>query len=242
MYFGDGGATLHASNVNSSDRRIKDNIVDIVDSVALQQVRDIPCRNYTYKDTNRRGTDPTPGFIAQEVESVYPLAVSTHTECIPNEYRLLTNYTLVETTTLINPIEPESESESESEPEPEYYWKLTVNDLTDFSTTNRYRFKFSDETTFDYNNGRNNTVFLECIDGEPNSFLVTKQWTHIFLYGKEVSDFKKIDKAKIFTLHHSAIQQLDTTLTAEQLKIVALETELATVKTELATIKTHLGL
>ena len=244
VYFGGGAAVIYANaNINSSDNRIKDNIVDIDDSVALQQVRDIPCRNYTYKDTNRRGTDSTPGFIAQEVESVYPLAVSTYTECIPNEYRLLNDYTLVETTIVINPTEPVIESTyTEPEPEPEYYWKLTVNDLTDFSTTNRYRFKFSDETTFDYNNGMNNKVFLECIDGEPNSFLVTKQWTHIFLYGKEVSDFKKIDKAKIFTLHHSAIQQLDKTQTAEQLKIVTLESKVATLESELAAIKTHLGL
>jgi len=234
-----GTITSDTAVIDNSDRRIKDNIVDIDDSVALQQVRDIPCRNYTYKDTNRRGTDSTPGFIAQEVESVYPIAVSTHTDCIPNEYRLLTDYTLVETTTLINPTNTDKG----------YYWKLTVNDLTDLSTTNKYTFTFSNDTTFDYNTGRNDTVLLECIDGEPNSFLVTKQWTHIFLYGKEVTDFKRINKAKIFTLHHSAIQQLDTTLTAEQLKIVTLEskvttleTEVDTLKTELAAIKTHLGL
>ena len=76
-------------------------------------------------------------------------------------------------------------------------------------------------------------------------------------------DFKKLDKVKIFTLHHSAIQQIDTTLTSEQVKIATLETELAaekakvstlesevsdekakvvTLESEVAIIKTHLGL
>ncbi len=221
-----GTATIYAAATPSvSDSRIKNNIIDIDDSSALQYVRDIPCRYYTYLDTARRGTDQTPGFIAQEVEAVFPLAVSTDTNYIPNEYRLLTNYTLTETTT---PIDTENISKGN-------YWKLTINDLTDLSTTNKYRFIFSNVTVFDYSNVKNLERDLKSIDGEPTSFLLEEQWTHIFFYGKEVSDFKRIDKAKIFTLHHSAIQQIDATLTAQQAKITTLETELAA-------IKTHLGL
>ena len=61
--------------------------------------------------------------------------------------------------------------------------------------------------------------------------------------------FKRLNKAKIFTLHHSAIQQIDTTLTAEQAKITTLQTELAAEKlkvaaleSEVAAIKAHVGL
>lgn len=123
-----------------------------------------------------------------------------------------------------------------------YYWKLTVNDLTDLSETNKYRFTFSNDTNFDYSNGSYESKIIQCIEGESTAFLLTKQWTHIFLYGKEITDFKKLNKDKIFTLHHSAIQQLDTTMTAEQSKIATLETQVATLQTELAAIKTHLGL
>jgi hypothetical protein len=236
----DGDAVIYYSaNQPPSDRRIKSNIVDIDDSSALQHVRDIPCRYYNYIDTARRGTAQTPGFIAQEVEAVFPLAVSTDTNYIPNEYRLLTNYTLTETTTLIDTNNTTKGN----------YWKLTINDLTDLSTTNRYRIKVSNDTTFDLNNGKNKSKYITAIDGEQTSFLLEEKWTHIFLYGKEVSDFKRIDKAKIFTLHHSAIQQIDKTLTEEQAKIAILEGELAnekvktvTLQTELAAIKTHLGL
>jgi hypothetical protein len=227
------------TDATSSDSRIKTNIVDISDSIALQYVRDIPCRYYNYIDTAERGTEQTPGFIAQEVEAVFPLAVSTQTNCIPNEYRLLTNYTLTETTTPIN-----TEDTTQGN-----YWNLTINDLTDLSSINKYKIIVSNETTFDLNSDNNESIKITAIDGEQTSFLLENQWTHIFLYGKEVTDFKRINKTKIFTLYHSAIQQIDTTLTAEQAKIASLETELAaekakvvTLESEVAAIKAHLGL
>ena len=33
-------------------------------------------------------------------------------------------------------------------------------------------------------------------------------WNNVFFYGKEVDDFHTLDKAQIFALHHSAIQEL----------------------------------
>ena len=59
-----------SSLVVSSDSRLKENIVDVPDNLALQYVRDIPCRYYTYRDTINRGTTQTIGFIAQEVKEV----------------------------------------------------------------------------------------------------------------------------------------------------------------------------
>jgi hypothetical protein len=73
-----------------SDSRIKENIVDVPDNLALQMVRDIPCRYYEYKD-KKRGLDKTIGFIAQEIKEVLPMAVSIQTGIIPNEYRVLNN-------------------------------------------------------------------------------------------------------------------------------------------------------
>ena len=34
------------------------------------------------------------------------------------------------------------------------------------------------------------------------------KWNNVFFYGKEVNDFHTLDKAQIFSLHHSAIQEL----------------------------------
>ena len=57
----------------TSDRRIKDNIIDVSDNKALNMLRNIPCRYYEYKDKVNKGYDKTIGFIAQEVKEVIPV-------------------------------------------------------------------------------------------------------------------------------------------------------------------------
>ena len=58
-----------------SDKRIKKNIEDVPDNLALQQVRDIPCRYYNYIDDVNNNPEKIVGFIAQEVKEVLPSAV-----------------------------------------------------------------------------------------------------------------------------------------------------------------------
>ena len=74
---------------HSSDSRIKKEIEDIPDKLALEQVRNIPCRYYKYVDTYGKGDSRTIGFIAQEVNSVLPMAVSIKTGIIPNVYKVI---------------------------------------------------------------------------------------------------------------------------------------------------------
>jgi hypothetical protein len=72
----------------SSDSRIKMNIVDVPDNLALEQLRNIPCRYYEYIDKiSRSGQNKTIGFIAQEVKSVMPMAVTQGQNIIPNVYK-----------------------------------------------------------------------------------------------------------------------------------------------------------
>ena len=58
-------------------------------------------------------------------------------------------------------------------------------------------------------------VEIKEVDGSTPLFTKTKfvaefdqSWNNVFFYGKEVNDFHTIDKAQIFALHHSAIQEL----------------------------------
>ena len=68
-----------------SDQRIKTNIVDVPDHKALEMVRHIPCRYYNYKNYWLKGKDKVIGFIAQEVQEIFPMAVQTLVEnTIPN--------------------------------------------------------------------------------------------------------------------------------------------------------------
>lgn len=77
--------------MTSSDRRIKKNIVDVNDNVALEMVKNIPCRYYTHIDERLKGSGKTIGFIAQEVAEVMPIAVKLKKEFIPSEMRVLEN-------------------------------------------------------------------------------------------------------------------------------------------------------
>ena len=75
--------------VVSSDERIKENIIEVPDNLALQMLRDIDCNYYEYKDKIKRGTQQTIGFIAQQVKQHLPMAVSLEKSIIPNELRVL---------------------------------------------------------------------------------------------------------------------------------------------------------
>ena len=76
---------VYARNlVTPSDRRIKGNIKPASTSSNLNTLLRIPVRNYTLiADKNK----PTQGFIAQELETILPHAVSTIRNVIPNIMR-----------------------------------------------------------------------------------------------------------------------------------------------------------
>jgi len=76
--------------VASSDRRIKNNIVDVQDDAALQLFRRIQPKTYEYVDKIKKGTETVYGFIAQEVREVLPNATSLVTDTLPNLYTLVT--------------------------------------------------------------------------------------------------------------------------------------------------------
>ena len=93
-----GEAAIYGSLRIASDARIKTNIVDVSDNLALEMVRNIHCRYYEYKDKLNRGTQKTIGFIAQQVKEIMPMAVSINTDIIPNEMRNLTDLSWNDTT------------------------------------------------------------------------------------------------------------------------------------------------
>jgi hypothetical protein len=162
-----------------SDKRIKTNIEEVPDEMALKQVRTIPCKYYNYKDTSERGTDKTIGFIAQEVKKVMPMAVKTISGIIPSVMK-----------SIETPI-----------------W-TKVN--------NKFQISLED---FDIQPGSKVRFYL----GQPGESSITKdiildfsknaifdaEYDSVFIYGEHVIDLNILNKEKIFTLHHSAIQELD---------------------------------
>ncbi len=185
----------------TSDRRIKENIREVNDGSSLQKLRDLPCVKYEYIDKMGKGFGTSIGFIAQDVKEHIPLACSLSKEFIPNELRV---------------IEPVWETITDLSGNETF--KLTISDL-DVSGNTKYRFLCS-------SGDEGKDVDLENLAEEPKSFIFEKKWEKIFLYGKEVDDFHKIDKQKIFAIAFSATQEIDRIQQQHAIQIAALEARL----------------
>ena len=74
--------------ISSSDYRIKRDIIDIDDASALETLRLLKPKKYTYKDLVSKGEEPVWGFIAQEVRDTLPYATKIGSDYIPNIYEL----------------------------------------------------------------------------------------------------------------------------------------------------------
>jgi hypothetical protein len=75
-----------AAFFSSSDIRIKEDIQDIIDDIALQSILSIEPKTYKYVDKLQKGDKKVYGFIAQQIKDVIPEAVVIEKSYIPNIY------------------------------------------------------------------------------------------------------------------------------------------------------------
>ena len=196
----------------SSDKRIKENIRDVSDNFSLQQLRDISCCFYEYKDKITRSPGTTIGFIAQQVRKHLPMAVSLQKEIIPNEMRVIE-------TPQWTTITDESGNNK---------YKLTITDLEDVSGNTKYKFYVS-------NGDEEKEKYIISLENEPKSFMFDEKWDGVFLYGKEVNDFHILDKQKIFSVAFSATQEIDRIQQQEKIKLETAEAKLVEQEAKLST-------
>ena len=194
----------------SSDSRIKMNIVDVPDNLALEQLRNIPCRYYEYIDKISRYGAKTIGFIAQEVKSILPMAVTQETHIIPNIYKVINcNWISVNDTFIMS--------------------------STDLPIVNGIKYKFYVSNESDYSDEK----IVEITGHSDNTFTFDTQYTNVFCYGIEVDDFHIIDKNKLFTLNFSATQEIDRIQQTHITEIALLKAENQQQQTKIATLETE---
>ena len=140
----------------------------------------------------------TIGFIAQDVNDVLPNAVSKVLNIIPDEMRIIENPIWIDCS--YNDYDEYGNTIVKNK------WKLQIPDL-DISSNNtgRCRFYFSNDPS-----GNDETMKELALDPSSNNTFeaIDERYNNVFFYGKEVTDFHTLDKAQIFALHHSAIQEL----------------------------------
>jgi hypothetical protein len=197
------------SNTTFSDRRIKDNIVDVQDDTCLQKLRLIKPKQYTYQDTFAKGTAPVWGFIAQEVAETLEYAVEKMEKAIPNVYKLAsvsedgTVLTFEESILLetMDTIKVQLKTLVSEEHD------VIVSEVLS-STSVRLTEPLSEE----HHTG---TIGEESI--------VRK----VFVYGQWVDDFHVLKKDAIFTVAVSALQEVDRQQQLHKNKISTLEARVA---------------
>jgi hypothetical protein len=185
--------------VASSDRRIKKDIVEIDDDVALQAVRRLKPSMYKYVDTVSRTDKQVYGFIAQEVQEVLPYAVTQRTESIPDIYKvgILSDGGMLKL--------PED-------------CNINIDDKLRILTKDGKESFGTVTSVMD-----SQTVLM---DIKIDDFDLTEP-QEVFVYGREVNDFHVLQKEAIFTVGVSAIQELDRQQQLHKTKLQELQTEIA---------------
>jgi predicted acyltransferase (DUF342 family) len=183
---------ISTSSVYFSDERIKTNIENIDTQKALNSIRQIEPKKYNYIDTIGQGSEPTWGFIAQEVKNTIDYSVSVSKNFIPDIYELCS----IENANEITLNEKDTKN------------LVVGSTIKLISVLNRELLlkinKIIDNKTFSIDTALNNEDIL---DGK------------IFVYGQEIDDFNNLDKNAIFTITTAALKQVDIEL-QETKKIV----------------------
>jgi hypothetical protein len=187
-----------------SDERIKTNIQDVQDDDALQRLRLIQPKTYTYKDVVTKGTEPVYGFIAQQVREVLPYSTGIIKNYIPDIYKVGDRVDDLVT------LRDSTFSFSESSGNVRFINKKGSDFIVPVNFISSNQLQILDTTKVD--------------SSEPE----------IFVYGREVDDFHSLNKDAIFTVNVAATQEIDRQLQAAKVQIASLETRLTTLESQFA--------
>ncbi|TVL99781.1 MAG: hypothetical protein CV087_16725 [Candidatus Brocadia sp. WS118] len=197
-----------------SDLRIK-NVRSLCNpSEDLELLKKLRSVDYIYKDALRMGFHPKRGFIAQEVEEIMPEAVSQTVDITPDIFQVGQNVIYDNDNKTLT---------------------VTVDSLSDLKTGEKVRLLGEQQH------------LVEVVEVNGTTFKV-KDWPEentreVFVYGREVDDFRTLDYDQIFTLNVSATQALikevdvlKNQLAAQQGINESLQNENKTLKDELRKI------
>jgi len=137
--------------------------------------------DYRYTDVNQKGNQPKKGVIAQDVEKVYPSAVRTMTGFIPSVYAMADSARYNEAT---------------------HELTVTVPKAHGFAAADMVRIITAD--------GREMDKPVEVVTDDYSFVLVDveKAYSQVFVFGKQVDDFRVVDYDQLFSMNIGATQQL----------------------------------
>jgi hypothetical protein len=221
-----GGIAIYAAGVVlcsncwvTSDNRIKTNIIDIEDDVALDELRKLQPKIFNYIDNVKSNYGNVYGFIAQDVEKVIPYAVNKTKDIIPNIFEMadLSNGNIVtlrsKSTALFN-----ADADGKD------------------ASGNPIKIKLYDENDKEYT-----TTIVKIIDN--TTFEISDRITNstLFVYGQEVSDFRHVLNDAIYTITVAALQQIDREYQVTKQEVVELKTTVVSQQTQIDALVARLA-
>jgi trimeric autotransporter adhesin len=181
----------------TSDERIKRK-VGISDSRNdLAMLMKLKVTDYMYVDSLKSGNMIVKGVFAQQTESVYPQAVSKQTNFIPNIYALSNSTSYDESGKTLHIIMAKPHGLKKGD---------KVKLISSTSGEKQGEVIAADNFSFTINNWNENSE-------------------KIFVYGKEVIDFRIVDYDRLFTLNISATQEIVKLLEMQQKLIEELKSK-----------------
>jgi hypothetical protein len=185
-----------------SDARIKEIIGFPEGEDNLAIINKLKVTDFRYIDKVDNGNSIKQGFIAQDVEKVLPEAVNTSEGYIPDIYQLAKNFSKTEDGNLLITVDKSVDLEKGD----------IVKLMLPSGETNRKVLEVNSSHSFT----------TESVEGNPQ---------YVFVYGKEVNDFRSIDYDRIFTIGIGAVQELSKENDQLRAEVQELKDEIAQVKT-----------
>jgi hypothetical protein len=177
-----------------SDQRIKTNIQDINDASALETIRAIEPKRYTYIDKVGRGETTVWGFIAQQVGSVLDYSTKQIESYIPNIYKKA------------NIVSNTGGSILSSQ-------DLDTS-ILDITKTNDNKIHLRIYIAKDDIERMLEVNVKQIISGTELQLeqILDTDTNEVFVYGQKVNDFHTLNKDAIFTVSVAALQEVDRQL------------------------------
>jgi Chaperone of endosialidase len=200
-----GSIICNGSVYATSDARIKSKILKSDSQKDLEVLSKIIITEYLYKDTITNGIDNKKGVIAQDVDKIFPQAISKRKEFIPNIYKIAKNVT-IKNDTLIVELEDSIGMELKIGDKIRLFTEIgekqcIVSELHDTKIISS-----------DWNYGKISSAFV---------------------FGKEVNDLRVVDYNQLFMLNISATQELLQKNKSNQDRLLSIEEENKALKARL---------
>ncbi len=193
-----------------SDARIKKVLRPNVDSGALDEIGRLHVVEYEMRDPVQDGRDKYRGFLAQEVEHVLPWAVRKSTEVVPDIYQLSR----------------------------QVHYNAETSRLS-IKLESNHGLKLGDQVRLV---GESGPLDRQVVQVVSETEFVVGDWAEgggrVFVYGREVEDFRVLDYDYVFSTGIAAIQEVNRKLDRSNQD---LKTEVQVLRTEKEALKGQLS-